>query len=267
MVVESMQNDARHKYGTTTENHSPDSQTNSIAIVSDGDVILDVDFGNDFERGVYRVRTQSLRTASRYFAVLLSSDRFKEGDTLKARLQDLLREGLLPDQAPVDRLPRLEISLGDLFQSWHRSHPVKLLADFWCIIHGEDLLFQKQAALDYVARLAVLADRFDCLATFAEYCRRHHLPHHKSSKSENRLGEVHTRQRLLVGYILGQDRWVAASSKKLIINGSERWGTSIVNPVETGADLGSRETENGDEEEVHDDGLLWWNLPDGLEGD
>lgn len=216
-------------------------------ILEEGDLVLDVDCGTEYGRILYRAGVHHLRNASRYFDTLLDPNRYQEGGTVQDVHQQLLQAGLRPSQASVDRLPRIRMSDVGPVTPANSFHTI--FADLLRIIHGLDVQTQRPS-LTYFANLGALADRFDCLETVAQHVKNRNMLQALSGKNMDRtsilIPEERTRQRILVGWFLDQPEWLFNSSKRLILGGSCLWHDV---DVSEGCDRG-----------------VWWDLPDGLEG-
>jgi hypothetical protein len=233
-----------------------------VEIRATGDVILDVTFENTAActksipsdallklrttkmpspRIFYRVRLDTLKKHSKYFAHLLGSDVFGEGRAVKDVFTQLAEKNLKPSEIEADFLPKIKIlDEDDATRTIGREH---VFRDMLRIIHGAEH-FMKPISITYLSVLAVLADRFDCLASVSRYVigsfGRFKYPQTLDSSAEEVL-----RQKILIFYHTSQAPQLAAATRELILRGSSRWA-------------------------VADDSVgvstAWWDLPDGLEG-
>ena len=200
--------------------------SNAIPIAPDGDLIISVQNDGKAESYHFRVSTNRLKEASPYFVNLLDPDRFKEGatvnDTHKALLESYDKLSLAKDA----ELP--SITIYDLGRISKVSSIRPIASDFLSVLHDIDV-FTKQPPLVNVANLAIVADRFDALPFFRKYVRQRELLRTIDARTKARgsLTEERIRQRLMLGVMLDYKPWVAPYSKRLIINGSDRWQAAI----------------------------------------
>lgn len=200
----------------------------------------------------YRVRLQSLKKESPYFAQLLGTDIFKEGRDLAAALAGLQLKNANPADAELKDLPRVRIVDDD--EATKSVGREEVFGDLMRILHGEQSVTKPSIA--YLASLAVMADRFDCAPTVARYVKVG-LKGYKwpatpskpgrdqgSSNSLSIAAEEMLRQKILVSWVLDLPLRLAASTRELILRGSSKWFSAL----EATSDA------------------VWWDLPDGLEG-
>jgi hypothetical protein len=234
-----------------------------IQIRAAGDVILDVTFENTnactksipsetlqklrvskapipTARVLYRVRLETLKKHSKYFAHLLGSDIFGEGRAIKDTFTELAESNLKPSEVEAERLPRIKIvDEDDATRTMGRE---AVFRDMLRIIHGAEHL-TKPITMIYLAVLVVMADRFDCVAPVTRYVTgafaSFKYPHTLDKTAEETL-----RQKILIFYHTNQAVRLASATKELILRGSSRWVGYEVSP-------GFR--------------TAWWDLPDGLE--
>ena len=221
---------------TTSAEHNNDP----IDIDPDGDLVLrirDQGTGTDYE---YRVSTTALCRTSHYFHVLLDPSKFSEGVTVDRRLKAL--GGL--ETIPFSELPMILIpDIGQVSKGVSTKSAVAL---FLHVLHNDDFPWPIPR-LSFVALLAIVADRFAAITPIANYVIQQNW---KSKlvvqKGPSSTTEARVRQQLLIGLILGFPDWVRQYSAILIVQGSEKW---------------KAQNEEDKEEEV-----LWWSLPNGIEG-
>lgn len=244
----------------------------------------------------FRVEANVLRRQSNYFDRLLSDMRFQEAKTITAALEALTLRNVKPADADVGDLPWIQVVDDD--EATHYAHRDKVFADLLRILHGKETATAAAAnaaaaaaaaattanaanatpttkaktvaaaanaapgvTLDFVASLAVLADRFDCAEPVAKSLKlagglkyKWPLTQRKqpSSASEetpkmSRPTEGVLRQKILISYLLDQPPRFLAATRELIMNGSRKW-TAFPDPNEA-----------AEEEES------WWYLQDELE--
>lgn len=223
---------------------------NLVNITDRGDLILVATDGTPAASpSFFRVDSKRLRSVSPYFEVLLGDDRFKEGALLRNTHEKFREEGIEPSEAPANKLPRITIvEMAQMVPSAPGTdHPMN---DFLRILHGLGISYAIPK-LSYLAGLASLADRFDCLPVVGKFVKERGFllaREHKSKKSKSweDISEQGLRQRILVGWLFDDPVWFRDGSYQLIVKGSRRW--SDVEGL------------------FKSDQSLWWSLPDGIEG-
>jgi hypothetical protein len=169
--------------------YTDDTEYNVVEIRATGDVILDVTFENTNAcmksipsdiiqrlraskatipsvRVFYRVRLETLKKHSKYFAHLLGSDVFGEGRTVKDIFSGLAQSNLKPSEVESARLPRIKIvDEDDATRTMGRE---MVFRDMLRIIHGAEHI-TKPITINYLSILVIMADRFDCSAPIARY--------------------------------------------------------------------------------------------------
>ena len=234
----------------------PKAMLSTVVISTNGDVLIQV---NDSVMGIeryYRCRRSVLRSASEYFNVLLDPVKFSEGIAVEARLQDLTRQ--YNDYASITSsdLPKVTVAdVGHLPKGCISTPTVVAL--FFRILHDSSTSWPvlRAESVSLVALLSIVADRFACANTIAEYMIRQRLrttllKDRKSATAHKK--ELENRQRLLAGLIFGFSDWVQQCSAALIVEGPIR---------QTIISLDN--SEDGDQE---GEDALWWSLPGGVEG-
>ena len=234
----------------------PKAMLSSVVISTSGDVLLQIeDSAMDIQR-YYRCSRSVLRSASEYFNVLLDPIKFSEGIAVEARLQDLTRQYNDPASIPAFDLPRVIVAdVGDLPKGCISTATVVAL--FFQILHDSSTKWPvlRAESVNLVALLSIVADRFACANTIAEYMIGHRLrttllKDRKSTTAHKK--ELEDRQRLLAGLIFRFSDWVHQCSAALIVEGPIRQTTIGLDNIE-------------DEDQEGDD-ALWWSLPGGVEG-
>ncbi|ORY55096.1 uncharacterized protein BCR38DRAFT_357137 [Pseudomassariella vexata] len=242
-----------------------------IEIVSTGDLVLDVTFENSkatlksarkavprivvapaaMTRLGFRVDVATLKRQSKYFEKLLTDTRFREAKAITAALAALSLRNVKPAVAEFKDLPWIQITDDD--EATLYAHRDAAFADLLRILHGKAAT-TSPVTMQFVATLAVLADRFDCAASISRFMssglkfkwpitQRKPLPGEDASMSRNTENVL--RQKILVAWLLNQPVKFAAATRELIMNGSCKW-TSF--PESDGQDEPT-----------------WWYLQDGLE--
>ncbi|OCK75597.1 hypothetical protein K432DRAFT_429304 [Lepidopterella palustris CBS 459.81] len=211
-----------------------------------GDIVLDVCHGDGPEHFSYRVESEFLRQASRYFEALLSN-RFNEGARVATEHAALKASQKYASfaETPADELPQVAISdIGRI----SKVHTIKdITADFLRALHGFDVAVPNPP-MSNIANLAIVADRFDALPYFSKYVRQKKYLQRLDILTKTKLGpslaEERVRQKLLIGVLLNHAPWVTKFSKQLIMNDSVRW-----------------------KPQAQDDhgAALWWDIPQGVE--
>ena len=242
-----------------------DTTHNVVEIRATGDVILDASFENTnactksipsdviqklrssktpiaSTRVFYRVRLDTLKKHSKYFAHLLGSDVFGEGRSIKDHFAGLTKMNLKPTEVLADQLPRIKIvDEDDATRTIGRE---AVFRDILRIIHGAEHQTKPITTL-YLTVLVVMADRFDCLAPITRYVAGT-FGSFKYPQTLDKSAEDVLRQKILIFYHTNQAVRLASATKELILRGSSQW-------VEYG-DSNSGFT------------TAWCDLPDGLEG-
>ena len=193
----------------------------------------------------YLVSSHVLRTTSSYFRVLLDPNKFNEGASFDTALQALLKKhGSLWSISPED-LPRIQIT--DFGQLHRKPKLDEAMTLYLSILHKTDR-FCNTPSLHSLAVMAIIADRFDTVATIASYViGRQHLLDSGVFDDWGIGQEVATRQILLIAILLKiEPKKFKGHTANLVIKGSENWKNEIEG--------------NGDR------GALWWDLPGNLEG-
>ena len=235
----------------------PEATPSTVVISNDGDILIQIKDSTTRVDRYYRCLRSVLRSASEYFNVLLDPVKFSEGIAIEARLQDLTRQYNVAAAIPVSELPKAIVSdVGDLPKDCVSTATVVAL--FFKLLHDSSTAWPvlRAESVNLIALLSIVADRFACLNTIAEYLMRLRLrstllKDRKSATAHKR--ELENRQKLLAGYILGFPEWVQQSSATLIVEGPIRRTTTNLDS-------------SGDEEQEGDD-ALWWRLPGGVEGE
>jgi hypothetical protein len=244
--------------------HTDGTDYKVVEIRATGDVILDVTFANTNActksipsdaihklrasraaipsvRFFYRVRLETLKKQSKYFAHLLGSDVFGEGRAIKDSFSGLAQAGLQPSEVEAARLPRIKIvDEDDATRTMGRE---VVFRDMLQIIHGAEHL-TKPVNMNYLSILVIMADRFDCSVPITRYVTGTFGSFKYPQTLDNSAEEV-LRQKILIFYRTNQAARLAAATKELILRGSSRWGAYNESPAFSTA---------------------WWDLPDGLEG-
>ncbi|KAI9753451.1 MAG: hypothetical protein M4579_005171 [Chaenotheca gracillima] len=198
---------------------------------------------------------------------MLGSHRFAEGVAISDAHAALRARGIQPSEAPIDALPRIEISdVGQVMMATgdgSEEAGQDPMLDFLRILHGEEDLFYSSSRLGkrpttamlltHIANLAVMADRFGCVPCVAMYLKEKDVFHLVDSRTRvkgmAKTGEESPRQKILVGWVFDVSDWFFASSVRLVIGGSSQWTVALeglVDPDQRG---------------------LWWHLPDDVEAE
>ena len=221
---------------------SLESGKDTIDIDPNGDLLLQIrdhGTGTDHE---YRVSISALQRASHYFNILLDPSKFSEGITVDKRLKEICGvEGAIPYRA----LPKVSLmDIGQVPQDVSTRPAVEL---FLHILHNEDAPWPTPRA-SFVALLATIADRFAVTRPIASYViQRKWKSKLLAQKGSSSPSEFRVRQLLLIGLILRFPDWVRQYSAMMVVQGSEKW--------------------TAENEDIREEEALWWNLPNGLEGE
>jgi len=193
---------------------------------------------------LYRVRLDTLKKTSKYFDLLLGSEKFAEGSGIAAKFASLRLRDIVPSEAEPQELPRITIIDDD--DSTRIAGREAVFRDLLHILHGGEVT--TRLTIPYLATMAVMADRFDCTTTVARYVkssRRFSWPQTYGSSSP--ATEEVLRQKILISWLLDDPVKLAGATRELILRGSLRWSA-------TGG-YSNKEQQ-----------ATWWDLQDGLEG-
>lgn len=262
---------------TAASSSKPDLQI--VEIVPDGDILLDVIFETSKEtlkaarksarlrpgqkveppvlksknRVRYRVSLLVLKHHSKYFDNLLSDTRFAEARTIETSFEQLKLRDLEPSEAGAADLPVVEIQEDD--EATRSAGQDSAFEDLLRILHRKlSVIPTKPVTMQYLAVLAVLADRFDCIHIVAKYVSvlKFKWPATQTRLSKDggsalsRAVEDTLRQKILVSWLLDQPVRMQTATRELIMYGSRRWSPSF-------------------DEEDESYTAAWWDLPDDLE--
>ncbi|RDA93824.1 hypothetical protein CP533_6347 [Ophiocordyceps camponoti-saundersi (nom. inval.)] len=237
-----------------------------VNIVNDGDLLLDVNIELKSTRlynkpnhdpakakattvqTIYRVSSTVLANSSPYFATLIRNGNFREAGLISDAHNSLEAEGVDPSKADASRLP--SITIFDDNEATEAAHHHSVFHDMLLALHHRRRILPPPARefQHHLATLAIIADRFDCVAAVAEFVDTSNMAKCYSMKTQtNYCGNVVCteqvlRQKILVAYQLDMPTLLSTTSRDLIMRGSVLWG-----PLQEDRVAG------------------WWNLPDGLE--
>ncbi|KAF5024235.1 hypothetical protein F66182_3692 [Fusarium sp. NRRL 66182] len=201
-------------------------------------------------RVAYRVDLATLKKHSKYFSNLLSNSQFREAKLISDIHERLAQLKISAKEADIEDLPWIPITDDD--EATKAAGRENAMEDMLNIIHQRPPNASR-GTMSYVTTLAIVADRFDCVAAVARVLNtelkfKWPLTSNKPLRSQDgRPTETEQvlRQKILVSWLLGQPMRLQQSSREIIMRGSSLWS------------------------EFHDpDTILtaaWWNLPDGLE--
>jgi hypothetical protein len=193
-------------------------------------------------RVLYRVRLDTLKKKSKYFELLLGSDKFEEGKNIAEVFDSLQSRGISPTEANPTDLPRIAITDDD--DSTRMAGREVVLGDLLRILHGADGTMR--LSIPYLSTLAIMADRFDCNEVIGRYVNSKKFPGPQTFGVMTAVTEEALRQKILVSWLLDDQTKLASATKELILRGSLRW--------------------SGDDTVEKDHQAIWWDLQDGLEG-
>ncbi len=275
--------------GDPTDKSGHDLPDSVIDITSDGDVVLDVLFENSKEslraaakkvaattrprpgqsngtpvvlktrnRVGYRVQLATLKRHSKYFSNLLGDTRFEEARSVAAALKRLSLQNVRPSDADLAQLPQVRIVEDD--EATRSAGRENAFGDLLRILHAKPVE-TKPVTMNYVATLAVLADRFDCTSPVSRYVStslrfKWPVTQPRISRDDDQLpalskaGEDAVRQKIMVSWLLDQPLKMHSATRELIVYGSSQWTA-----FQDGSDLN----------EISSNGAVWWDLQDGLE--
>ena len=220
----------------------PKKGEDPVDIDPNGDLLLRIrDHGTSTDHE-YRVSTRVLQLASHYFNVLLDPSKFSEGIAVDRKIKTIHRmDGAIPHL----ELPK--IILPDIGQVPHDVSTKPAVELFLRILHNEDTSWPTPRA-SFAVLLAIVADRFTATAPVSNF-----IIHRKwkgklvPQKGSGSASEAQVRQLLLIGLILRFPDWVRQYSATMVVQGSTKWSAP--------------------DEEVREAEAMWWNLPNGLEGE
>lgn len=202
-------------------------------------------------RVAYRVNLAALKKHSKYFSNLLSNSQFREAKLISDIHEKLTQLKIDAKEANVEDLPWIPITDDD--DATKAAGRENAMEDMLNIIHQRPTKTSR-GIMSYVTTLAIVADRFDCVAAVARVLNtelkfKWPLTSNKPLRSDDgRPTETEQvlRQKILVAWLLGQAMRLQQSTREIIMRGSTLWS------------------------EFHDPDTnmtaAWWNLPDGLEG-
>ncbi|KAK3344122.1 hypothetical protein B0T25DRAFT_318486 [Lasiosphaeria hispida] len=252
-----------------------------VDIASDGDVLLDVTFETSKEtlktakkatkprpgqqvapiilkskfRLAYRVQLSVLKQQSKYFSNLLDDPRFSEARLIAAAFDRLSLRNVTPSEAAAEDLPLVKIQDDD--EATLSAGREAVFGDLLRILHGNAPV-TKPVTMQYLATLAVLADRFDCTKPVSKSLNaslkfkwlptQTRLSREEGEPCLTLAAEETLRQKILVSWLLDQPLKMHAATREIIIFGSRKWAEFP-------------------DEEVEGCSSIWWNLPDDLEGE
>lgn len=198
----------------------------------------------------YRVSLEALKKHSKYFSHLLSNPQFREATLISVAHDALAVRKIKPGEADAVDLPWIPISDDDeATRAAGREHAFE---DLLRIIHQKPPK-KSVVNMSYVATMAIIADRFDCVAAISHSLNtllKFKWPVTSNRPFQDDTGRVTDaeqvlRQKILVSWLLGQPLRLQQSSRELITRGSRLWSPFH----ETDSEMTA----------------AWWNLPEGLE--
>ncbi|EGX96993.1 hypothetical protein CCM_01652 [Cordyceps militaris CM01] len=252
-----------------------------VNVATDGDIVLDVTFetspetlkkhrraeaaalrktrtpnrsaperGSTRVRVAFRLSLEVLKRSSKYFAHLLSNPQFREADAVSEAHAKLHAMKIAPKAADVDDLPWVTVADDD--DATKAASREVAFEDMMRILHGKPVR-ESRVTIAYATTLAIIADRFDCVAVVARALNtdlKFKWPLTSTKPLVDDAGrptdiEQILRQKVLVSWLLGQPMRLQQSSREMIMRGSSLWSVyHEADAVSTAA---------------------WWNLPDGIE--
>lgn len=266
----------------TSESSNPDLPP-IIDIATRGDIVLDVTFETSSEtlkqsrkavlaasrkagtkppppsalkakeRVAYRVSLETLKKHSKYFSNLLTNPSFREAKIVADAHERLVARKVKPGEADVIDLPWITITDDDTASKAAGRETV--LEDMLNILHQKPPITPR-VTMAHVTTLAIVADRFDCASAVSralstELKFKWPLTSTRPLRAQDGTPtdtEQALRQKILVSWLLAQSMKFQQSARELVIRGSSLW-SDFIDPG--AADMTA----------------VWWNLPDGLEGE
>ena len=201
-------------------------------------------------RVAYRVSLDALRKHSKYFYNLLSNSQFREAKLVSDAHARLAGMGIQPRGAPLEDLPWITIVDDD--EATRAAGREAAFEDMLRVMHQKPPRAAR-VTMSYAATLAIIADRFDCVAAVSHSLNldgKLKWPATSNRPMRDEQGrmtdtEQVLRQKVLVAWLLGQPIRLHQATRELIMRGSSLWSAFH----DSDADLTA----------------AWWNLPDGLE--
>ncbi|KAH6891176.1 hypothetical protein B0T10DRAFT_304845 [Thelonectria olida] len=201
-------------------------------------------------RVAYRVSLATLKKHSKYFSNLLSNSQFREARLISDAHGKLAERKVNPSKADVRDLPWIPITDDD--EATKATGRENAMEDILNIIHAKPPKTAR-ATMSYVTTLAIMADRFDCVAGVARSLNtdlkfKWPLTTGRPLRGEDGKPtdtEKALRQKIFISWLLGQPMRFHQSTRELILRGSCLWSEF--------QDAESSST------------AAWWNLPDGIE--
>ncbi|KAM0408283.1 hypothetical protein ACHAPZ_001768 [Fusarium culmorum] len=198
----------------------------------------------------YRVNLAALKKHSKYFSNLLSNSQFREAKLISDIHEKLAQLKINAKEADVQDLPWIPITDDD--DATKAAGRENAMEDLLNIIHQQPTKTSR-GTMPYITTLAIVADRFDCVAAVARVLNtdlkfRWPLTSNKPLRSEDgRATETEQvlRQKILVAWLLGQPMRLQQATREIIMRGSSLWSEFYDQDTTMTA--------------------AWWNLPDGLE--
>ncbi|KAH6666462.1 hypothetical protein F5X68DRAFT_160411 [Plectosphaerella plurivora] len=204
----------------------------------------------------YRVDLAVLRQHSKYFDNLLGNTQFAEAKLVEETLAGIRDMKLGPAEVDASSLPWISITDDD--EATKSIGREKAFEDMLRILHGRPVKTgASNISMLHVITMAILSDRFDCQALVSRYLAhklkfKWPMTSNRPLKADGSHASLATeqvlRQKILASWLLEQPLRLQHSTREIIIRGSSRWSALV--PVE---DLDKSE--------------VWWDLPDGLEGE
>lgn len=207
--------------------------------------------GSPRVRVAYRLSLEVLKRSSKYFANLLSNPQFREAGIIARDHATLQSIKIRPSEAVVDQLPWVTVVDDD--EATKAAGREVAFEDMLRILHKKPVN-TNHATMAYATTMAIIADRFDCVAVVAralnadlkfKWPLTSTRPMVDDSGRPTEFEQV-LRQKILVSWLLGQPMRLQQCSRELIVRGSSRW--SVYHEPETASTA------------------AWWNLSDGIEG-
>ncbi|KAH6610268.1 hypothetical protein Trco_000288 [Trichoderma cornu-damae] len=195
----------------------------------------------------YRVNQDALEKHSQYFANLLSNSQFREASLIEEAHKKLAGRNVKPADAAAADLPWIGITDDDeATEAAGREHAFE---DMLRIMHRKPPKVTR-AAMAEVTTMAILADRFDCIAVVARSLNGVRWPVTSTRAFTDEGGrntdvERTLREKVLVSWLLGNGMKLHQAARELVTRGSRLWS---------------------DYHEEHEElTAAWWHLPEGIE--
>ncbi|RSL95452.1 hypothetical protein CEP52_012063 [Fusarium oligoseptatum] len=225
----------------------------TVDVDAAGDIVLDLTFEtsiNTLKKSRRDAIAASRKAGTQPPKPSDLKSKFREARIISDAHEKLAQLKIKPGEADIQDLPWIPITDDD--DATQAAGRENAMEDILNIIHQKPPKTSR-GTMSYVTTLAIVADRFDCVAAVARVLNtelkfKWPLTSNRPLQTEDGKStdtEQVLRQKILVAWLLGQPMRLQQSTRELIMRGSTLW-SEFHDPD---ADLPA----------------AWWNLPDGLE--